>query len=1320
MNSTDELEYIRNQLAWIKSKVELDNQLGLYDINKLGEDIFMHMLNDVYDLNLQNANDILHDNFPSIDLVDETNKRVIQVTSTKTLSKAQNTVKKLEELKFHKITDKTSNSLKNSILFFRQLKNYEEYQLSFLYLHDKPNINTNSWRIFLKDEDLDKNNFIGIDDIISVVQSSPNKCHTLYKTIQQRMDNISFKFNVDSYFEQAEPHLVKITDSKFQQYEPRFIEFINSEQKILEVYAVGGSGKSHLLRYFSNIETEYIPLVFTKQINIEEDLKKLDSTRNYLFIFDDIDRFLDSNVLVSLLSYTLFNKNVKLLLTYRTASKNIIEVIYRKYNHISRCELEIIWEQEEIENLIKLVVPNIKEEKISKIAYTFNNNPYLITQALKGDMESIQAFSKKIIDDTQVALNEFNLSDKEIYDLLFELSLLSPISKNNITKSYQHIINKLVDRKILRELASKYRFNPDMLGDLYLANYVDENRDGFEKIIENNLKNVSDTVFTNLSYALVYNKSSSLQDFIKNIIQKWIENKEYRNDYLALINKIVFYAPMESFIYLQKATKSLIPKETNTLGKDSVFSGIVTNYSPPKGDWTSDVDAINLESIEPVISKLIYALKNNIPTEELKIEYIIKYLSSELVMNLPKPYYDNQTLDSIFKKLVSPLDTRNFDVILKTLEIMENWLNETPINNQKIYLLKKAIKGLLSATFDTTSWEGINFNIGHTSLNLDHKNVLEVIEYTKNILLKMLENDNPQILYEALDVVPDIGGHLLDSLSQTSQEFYTNIKKEVLLKCIELLKREKEFSIVSKIEDLTIRILRFTSLKTEALNVLSSIERNNEYLFYQIVRNTDVLILNYEEFYNDCMEQENVREWIHENQLSKIKDKKPSDTELSIIDGISNEYERFQQYIKLLNNLNMSAWNSTQVLMSICKRWLSEDNKIFIDAAINHLEEINNEVIRNTIKESLFTEGLIKINKDEITEETKQDDIRIYINAVLKNYNENSLNILQKVVDVSKNKNAEYIRWIISMISGDMYLKIKDNIELYSDFEPFIIQFLDWQLEYNLDVESYITHHILNDTLLPRGQISDDIKNILEKIVNDEEIFIDEFELKPIYEILGYGLERVIENLYNKLTSTDENQKPNHIFTHYFDCDKITEVILLKSYIKSYDDFKILVDKVIDYYSTPVKFIGADGCNHEAYVHLDYFFKYTINKEYLNNIFDEYLQNNDIEKIKSLYTIVPVSLEYISIIVQNLNILEDEVDDEKLMDYLTQVGKIKSWSRSHMQNSDLVLSEESLFAEIYNKIDSLSLQLKLKEELKDIKIQKRQEIEEDIAYLLDK
>ena len=1112
IEDTKQLEYIRSQLAWIKSKVELDNQLGLYDINKLGEDIFMHILNDVYDLNLQNAN-LIQENFPAIDLVDNKKEVVIQVTSTTTPKKLRETIEK-----------------------FKNLTEYSHYQLQILYIKEKPNFQKNTLEEF-KNNGVSEKDILGIDDIIKVIQANPTKCPLLYKTIQQRFDNISFKFNINSYFEQVEPHLVGVTDSKFQQYEPSFMEFIESQQKVLEVYAVGGSGKSHLLRYFSDIETEYISLIFTKQINIEEDLKKLDSTKKYLFIFDDIDRFLDQPILLNLLSYTINNENIKLMLSYRTASKNVIKTVFRRYNQIKSQELEIIWEQNEIESLIHSLLPTLEKEKITTLAYIFNNNPYLITQAIKGDIETIKAFSQKIVDDTSRGLEEFHLSDKDIRDLLFRLSLVVPISEREIKQYFdKNIIQKLEDIKILRKFASKYRFNPDIQGDLYLANYIDENQNGFDEKIEELFPIFSDTLFTNLSYALVYNESDSLQNHIKKIIKRWIEDKEYRNDYLALINKIVYYAPMESFIYLEKATKQLEPKKTNALGMDDpFFSAITTTYAPPDGDWTSDFDAINLESIEPIISKLIYALKNDIPCEGLNIEHIIKYLTSDVVTALSKPYYDNQTLDSIFKKLISPLDTKNFDVIFKTLEIMEKWLDEVVSNTHKVYLLKKTIEGLLSSTFDTSSYEGPKFSIGHTALNLEHQIVVEIIEYAKIILLKMLESDNSQILYEALDLITNIGGHRLDSLDLSSQKFYIDIQREVLLKCIEVLKRNVDFSLMSKIENLAINILRVTSLKIESLGILRHINRTNEYLFYRIIENErEVLILDIQKFCDDCMEQKDINEWIYQIKISNIKESKPSEAEWRIIDEISTKYTDYNQYLKLLNTLVMSSWNSTSILMPIVRKWLSENNKIFIDTSMNYLEKVHNEVVQNVIKESLFLEGFSEINLNDITEETNQGDIRIYINASLKNYNENSLSILQKIIDISQNKDTKYIQEIIAIVSQDMYFKIRENIELYHSFEPIIIQFLDWQLQYNLDVESYIIHHILYNLILPIDKVSIEVKNKLAQIVRKDNIVIREFDLKALYKILGYGLSEVIDILYNKLTSKDENQKPKYIFNHYF------------------------------------------------------------------------------------------------------------------------------------------------------------------------------------------
>jgi hypothetical protein len=1294
----------------------------LYDINKLGEDIFMHILNDVYDLNLQNANDILHDDFPSIDLVDEVNKKVIQVTSTTTLKKARDTVEKLKDLKFHKVTDKTSNSLNNSISFFRQLKDYENYELSFLYIKEKPNI-TEKWKELLKEEGLSENNILGIDDIVKIVQSNSSKCQTLYKTIQQRMDSISFKFNIDSYFESFEPHLADITSNKFKNYKSSFTDFIQSNNKIFEIYAVGGNGKSHLLKYFASIETEYIPLIFTKQINIEEDLKKLDSSKKYLFIFDDIDRFLDQPILLNLLSYTINNENIKLILSYRTASKNVIKTIFRRYNQIESQELEVIWEQNEIESLIHSLLPDLEKEKITRLAYTFNNNPYLITQAIRGDVETIKAFSQKIVDDTRRGLEEFDLSDKDIKDLLFRLSLIVPISEREIEQYFdKSIIQKLEDIKILRKLVSKYRFNPDIQGDLYLANYIDANQNGFDEKIEELFPIFSDTLFTNLSYALVYNESDSLQNFIKKIINRWISNNEYRNDYLALINKIVYYAPMESFIYLDKATKKLEYKKTghhSIVGESLPFVG---NFAPPDGDWSSDSNAINLESIEPIISKLIYALKNNISCEELSIEHIIRYLTSKLVVALPSPYYDNQTLDSIFKKIVSPLDTRNFDVILKTFEVMEKWLDEIPINTEKVYLLKKAIESLLSATFDTTSYEGVTFTIGHTLLNLEHQKVLEIIEYAKNILLKMVESENG-FFVEAIDIVENIGGHGLNDLDKEHQSFYKEIKKESLIKLSKIIKIKPDyftFYQLSKINEMSVKILRFEwlrDLEIEALSILEYLPRTNEFIFYEMIRGVDFLIINFDDFKKDYVLNKDNKDFWFDSQSKRRHYNKFSTSELEIIKQLSEEYQDVLQVKEILNNLDMSTWNSYQTLLLLLSKWFEYNSNTLSKLS---LENIDNQQVQNVLNEFMLINGLNKVKLENINDNTPIEDLKVFLNSIFNNYNSYDLEILKKIVDILSTRNSNDIRMFISIISQKIYFTIANNIELYSDFEPFIIQFLDWQLQYNFDVESYITHHILHDTIFPLDRVSLGIKNRLEQIVRNNKITIKEFELKPLYRILGYELNEVIEILYNKLVSKKEDGIYRHHFMHYFDHSDITEVLLIKSYLHSYEDFKFLVDKTLNYYLVPVETVIKDNKQYELRIHLDYFLKYAVKQEYIQQLFDELVSKNDIEKIKSLYSIVPVSYDYLYVIISNLNLLEDEIEDNELINYLSQVGKIKSWSRSHMENSDLVLSEEALFTEIYNNVDSLSLQLKLKEELKCIEIRKRKEIEEDIAHLLDK
>jgi hypothetical protein len=64
---------------WV-SKIKAKNYQDLYDINRLSEDLALKLLNEIYNLNLENLNREKR-NYPGIDLGDKTNKIAYQITS---------------------------------------------------------------------------------------------------------------------------------------------------------------------------------------------------------------------------------------------------------------------------------------------------------------------------------------------------------------------------------------------------------------------------------------------------------------------------------------------------------------------------------------------------------------------------------------------------------------------------------------------------------------------------------------------------------------------------------------------------------------------------------------------------------------------------------------------------------------------------------------------------------------------------------------------------------------------------------------------------------------------------------------------------------------------------------------------------------------------------------------------------------------------------------------------------------------------------------------------------------------------------------------
>ena len=88
-------EYIEMRLTWLATRVATRGVLNMYDLNIHSEDFYMRLLNLLYGWNLVNINSI-RQNTPAIDLIYESEKIIVQVSSTNTTTKIQSSLDKLE------------------------------------------------------------------------------------------------------------------------------------------------------------------------------------------------------------------------------------------------------------------------------------------------------------------------------------------------------------------------------------------------------------------------------------------------------------------------------------------------------------------------------------------------------------------------------------------------------------------------------------------------------------------------------------------------------------------------------------------------------------------------------------------------------------------------------------------------------------------------------------------------------------------------------------------------------------------------------------------------------------------------------------------------------------------------------------------------------------------------------------------------------------------------------------------------------------------------------------------------------------------------
>lgn len=1280
IDAVEQLKYISDKLSFLSSKVERDNSQGLYNINKVSENVFLHLLNCSFNYKLEDANRVLYSDFPAIDLIDHSNKIVVQVTSTLTTQKIYNSINKL-----------------------KGLKNISPYKLKMCYISRKPEFSKQELKNIQK-KGLLESDLIGIDDILTEANSDIHKRKAIYNTLLQRLDSKAFNLDIEDHFNKFESQLNDKTTKNFYAYNNDFETFIKSDANVLEVFGIGGNGKSHLLKHFSSLESDYTPVLFTKQTNVEADLKHLDITEHYLFIYDDIDRFLDTSI-NSIFSFVI-NSGSKIIISYRAASKPLIEDKVSRFNSLKTQELYITWTQEEIKDLILLIEPKATEQGIKNINAQFNSNPYLITQALLGGIDEIKNFSKKTLTDATIALQKFDIKKVEIEELLYRVALLSPCPKNLIDENDKCKVDELIKVGILRELNNKIRFNPDVLGDLYLASFVKNYENKYKEIILEYIKEHLELVITNLSYVLAYEDNNGLELFFKDIIKGWLKNKDYKSSNLKILYRIVNFAPFESFRYLVQMTNALSVQENKHL-KGGLFSEIIPQVC--EIDFNKSDEYINLGSIVPIINRLIVSLKYEHDLGRLKIKNIINFLVSEKVLSFPEPYFANHKLTSVFNEMIIPYEFKNNDVIVEALEQMKEWICDSPINSKKLDILESALNSLFEGTvLYHTNQKKVEFDTSK-------ENIRKVIDKAKEVLFLMLNDSNIDLKCTALNIFTHIGNNVNHELEIINEQYYLDIVIETLDILYEQITYVNDYRFLSKLDEVLLNAMAFRKHKDRAYNLFIKVPRQAVFTFNQLLIGKTYVVYDLDEFIEEYPKQEDVKEWLFEKHYNRM-DYETSKEDKKLFNYFIEKYVTAVEFINFVNSLHFIEDFRLHVFTNLLEYWYEKRSQVFRELSINELSNIRNYDAVKIIENFLLSKEIERLNADDINESCELDDLKRYVEVSFKS---NDISLYKKLLMIFKKKEKENILWFIDTSFSHFHRIIKNDIEL-NLYRHCIHELLDLMVQYRFTPSIFLFFILGN---LEKNNIPfEDIKRKIKRVVyipsNQEdlkEIEIDEHNLKKIFNLLNYTLEDLVARIFLKIYKID--------FTRYDDKYDIKECYLIKDYIKDYTDYKNFVRLVIDKYYNNFTYVynNDDGSSENYKLNINYFFC-GLGNEYFEQFIRELIENNNKSDLIAMLQTIPIKAKYKELLVDVLNFLEDDIEDKEIIDllikkripgnvYVDLLNEDRTPSLGNFTTFDFIYKEisnqENVFNYMYENLSNINIASDIEEILTEIEQTKK-------------
>jgi len=921
----------------------------------------------------------------------------------------------------------------------------------------------------------------------------------------------------------------------------RVIAALNVSTIVL-IESFRGFGKTETLKNVSTSENivELFDSIIVMRHGVRNIIDALQTEffqgRKYLIIVDDSE--LCKEEIKEILN---FMKSVgvlsKIIMSVQTYSVEDIKLLISNAGLIKYMEQISLnnWEKEDYIELLRMAaqVTEYIDEDIVVAKYP---SPTLIKwigeKKAAADKTSVEVlfrgYKELLKNDANRILNNY-MSREDCDRLLFSLCCAVPFDISDeqcklINESMKRshdikLIIRLLQRGgILRKVGYKYRFYPDIKGDIFFAYSLSDEYD--THILDYWIKHDQSRVLENISEARLVSEMD-IEDKLKLLIEEWSRTTGYygQSKNLEIANYIVSFSPVSVvnllYCYLDDAQNS----------NGGSYSRLTT------------------DKFGPVLLKL-WRYSDD-------IEAILNFLC-ELEVSQLDGIYDNYKVKGLTKDLFSPVKNSPERISI-SLSILQKWISDDRDGTLEIF--KYAASEILKGSHEVTKpiINGIQFGLRVVPLNDEVINMrekcIEIMEYLVS----------RKFGYRSIEMIESICKQI-GNMSFGSSDYEESPLRQVFererARLIELLGNKLLVSSDVSANIIIERILmhwwagQYPGCESAEVYLLK-FSRDGKYLFAKYYVGVDYRVISFDEIAQVAPSEERWKWFVHEimHNTNDVRDDsrriaKMLHHEITSLEAL-NEF--LMHVSKIISNFKQ-AWSSPNII----DKWSEYNNDLFVDflQSDNYSDTVG--FLKAPILKAVITHS--NNQKEKIISSVLQPDVKLS--------NDEIFALLHIAIDDTLG-DAHVVEMINSII--DIYYFEYSGGIIHSLF--FIFKNRNRSLLINILLK-IVRKYPFNESMV------DMMDFLIQQFINDLEVADGFQELK--YEILikmysfsklDYHEDKIIETL---LRSKEESLEfiENRLMS--VDVDKNFQVSLggfsfLNEFISDMESYRFLVLKLMEF-----------------------------------------------------------------------------------------------------------------------------------------------------------